>query len=661
MGKYKCRGLRANWDSDIMENALRLLREGHSQRSVEQQTGIPRRTLRNHLKSGVVKRSLGRKPILTENQELELEERIIRLAQIGLPLTPKALRRSVYKFVEANRIDLLQQKRNKNIIGKDWYSSFLKRHPRISKRKAQSMNPARSAKLNRPVVTHYFEVLDTTLKKFHLKYSPSRIYNMDEKGCRLTLHHQQSVLALKGSKRVHLVSQEHGENVTIVACVNALGNCIPPMILFKGSRKKPTYSDNMPTGTEVLMSPKGSMTTKLFCEWLDHFGKYKPAGKVLLIFDGAKCHLDISIASKAEEIDVELLCLPSNTTHELQPLDKAVFRSFEHYWDDQLLTYWDQHPDRRLNKDRFSDVFTPVWEKSMTVANITSGFRATGIFPFNPNAIADEAFAPSTLSRKPAEQDSSDDEYLSLSELRLKLNSKKSNTNENIEQVPGPLDTQKDLVTMHSSFVTLVPHQKPDSTVSGPPGTQEYLPTTQSYSALVPPREPESSIPEPSVTQKQPTTIHSCSKTSVPPRYLDSAVPGPSKLQKNSATLSCSSLPQFNKSSDKLPNCEKKTFKEVLKTPELPSRKSQVRRKAFNYKTQLVTKDLFQTEKRTSQNSCQKEKSKLKIDPWFCYLCQSSEKLDMRSCVLCQVWVHEECAGMVPDDTDYFICTNCSE
>lgn len=431
MGKYKCRGLRANWNSEMMEEALRLLRQGHSQRTVEQQTGIPRRTLRNHSKSGVVTRKLGRKPILTKEDEDELEERIIRLSNIGLPLTPKALRRNVYNFVKTNGIDKFRSKGEKGVIGKDWYSGFLKRHPRISKRKAQSMNPARSAKLNRYIVNDYFKKLDTILQEFGLKYSPDRIYNMDEKGCQLKLHHQQSVLALKGSKRVHLVSQEHGENVTIVACVNALGNCIPPMILFKGCRQKPTYSDNMPVGTKVCMSPKGSMTTSLFCEWLEHFSKYKPAGKVLLIFDGAKCHLDISIANKAETLDIELLCLPSNTTHELQPLDKAVFRSYEHFWDDELLKFWDQHPDRRLNKERFSAVFTPVWEKSMTVANITSGFRATGIFPFNPSAIPEEAFAPSILSRRTVEQDSSSDESdMPLSSLRLKLIAKNAGTND---------------------------------------------------------------------------------------------------------------------------------------------------------------------------------------------------------------------------------------
>ena len=68
---------------------------------------------------------------------------------------------------------------------------------------------------------------------------PSKIFNVGEKRCRLTLHHQQNVLAEKGSKRVHMVASEHAENVTIVACVNAVGWSIPPMIIFKGKRGKP--------------------------------------------------------------------------------------------------------------------------------------------------------------------------------------------------------------------------------------------------------------------------------------------------------------------------------------------------------------------------------------------------------------------------------------
>ncbi|KAI4455768.1 dde superfamily endonuclease [Holotrichia oblita] len=142
---------------------------------------------------------------------------------------------------------------------------------------------------------------------------------MDEKDCRLTIRHQQIVLAKKGAKRVHLQSSEHAERVTIAGCVNALGTAIPPIIIFKGKRLKPELYDNLPSGSLVEKSAKCYMTNKLFKEFLEHLARYKSAGKYLLIFGGTACHLDLSVVEVADSLDISLYCLSSNTTHELQP------------------------------------------------------------------------------------------------------------------------------------------------------------------------------------------------------------------------------------------------------------------------------------------------------------------------------------------------------
>lgn len=152
---------------------------------------------------------------------------------------------------------------------------------------------------------------------------------MDGKGCRLTIHHQQRVMFEKGVRWVHMVAPEYAENVTVVACCNAMGNSIPSMILFRGKRIKPELCDNLPQGSLVKMAHKGSMMMQLFNEFVRHFDQYKSNGPTRLVFDGASSHLDYTNAEAAEFLGIALLCLASNTTHELQPLDKAVFRSFE--------------------------------------------------------------------------------------------------------------------------------------------------------------------------------------------------------------------------------------------------------------------------------------------------------------------------------------------
>lgn len=130
-------------------------------------------------------------------------------------------------------------------------------------------------------------------------------------------------------------------------CVNAAGNAIPPMIIFKGKRLKEEFTDNLPPGSLVKMAPKGSMTTALFINFIDHQRKYKAPGKCLLVFDGAFCHLDYDIVEAAEKNDIELYCLPSNTTHELQPLDKSVNKSYEHYWDLEVMKFMYHNPTKK--------------------------------------------------------------------------------------------------------------------------------------------------------------------------------------------------------------------------------------------------------------------------------------------------------------------------
>ncbi|KAJ8889065.1 hypothetical protein PR048_008559 [Dryococelus australis] len=206
-------------------------------------------------------------------------------------------------------------------------------------------------KLNRFVNDH-FEKLKTIMLEIGVMEKLQSIYNIDGKGNRLSLHKAQTVLAKRGARCVYNVASEHGENCTIVACVN-----------------EPECAENLPTGSQVFMTAKNSMSSQTFAKWLDHFAKYKTPGPVLLIFDEASSHLDANIVHATEAHEITLHCFPSNITHELQPLNKSVFKS--------------------------------AWVKAVIPSDICSTFRTTGIYPFDPTAIPDEAFAPSVLTFQP--------------------------------------------------------------------------------------------------------------------------------------------------------------------------------------------------------------------------------------------------------------------
>jgi hypothetical protein len=98
--------------------------------------GIPRRTIRRCVKSGrVVKVKLGRRFALTFEQQEQFCSRIIRLSEIGYPVTFKDLRLCVYNFCCKNNIKH-QFSERKGIASHLWARKFLKENPTIFFRKA---------------------------------------------------------------------------------------------------------------------------------------------------------------------------------------------------------------------------------------------------------------------------------------------------------------------------------------------------------------------------------------------------------------------------------------------------------------------------------------------------------------------------------------------
>ena len=175
--------------------------------------------------------------MLTEKQQAELCSRIFRLAEVGMPITGRLLRRSIFTYAEKMGLKHNFSQANQ-LAGRKWLAAFLKNNPLVAKRKSQNLNPGRAQKVNRAIVSDNFQKLHACLEDLDIVNQPQHIYNMDEKGCRLTIHHQQNVLARRGAKRVHFIAPEQAQNVTIVSCCNALGHSIPPMVLFKGKRMK---------------------------------------------------------------------------------------------------------------------------------------------------------------------------------------------------------------------------------------------------------------------------------------------------------------------------------------------------------------------------------------------------------------------------------------
>lgn len=234
---------RGTWSLAQLQRAVRDVLVYHkSVRSVSKTHAIPRQTLHRHLlkcKAGLgVEKTIGRKPVLSEAQEDQLVDLILRMQSNLFGLTRNDTRRLAFSFCEQNNIEHPFNSEN-GMAGKDWFSGFMLRHPNLSMRVPEPVSIQRAMGFNRTKVTRFMDVLETLLFSDTIRVIPPEdIYNADESGISVC-QDPSRIIAKKGTKASILRSAEKGRTVTVLLCVNAVGNYIPPLMIFPRARLKP--------------------------------------------------------------------------------------------------------------------------------------------------------------------------------------------------------------------------------------------------------------------------------------------------------------------------------------------------------------------------------------------------------------------------------------
>lgn len=190
-------------------------------------------------------------------------------------------------------------------------------------------------------------------------------------------------------KHAHSINIATSEHISVHCCVNAAGNALPPMIIYSGGYPGGPYHKNGPVNAAYSTTDSGFMDRDTYFQWfqkvfLQYCVKDRP---VLLLQDGAVSHISPMLIECAIENNVILLCLPSKTTHILQPLDVAVYKTMKTETAKQISHAKMLKTNFWVSKKNVSSIFRTIFERSFTIACITQGFRKCGIYPFNPNAI----------------------------------------------------------------------------------------------------------------------------------------------------------------------------------------------------------------------------------------------------------------------------------
>lgn len=319
-----------------MGQAIEAVRKGEKISTAAKRYGVHRITLYDKIsgKTPIVC-SMGPATYLTASEESILEKWLLDMTDRHIPIDKDELLDSVQRIIiDTQRKTPFTDARP----GNKWYNLFLKRHPIIAERTAQNLTTARDA-VTEEAINGWFKEVESYLKEKQLMEvvkDPARVFNTDESAFYLSPK-AGKVLARRGDKHIYQSSGDEKDNLTVLITGNAAGQLAPPMVVFPYERIPSSISATFPKEWSIGRSPSGWMCgstfyeyiTNIFYPWLLRQNIQKP---VVFFLDGHSSHLTLHLSNFCVENEIEIIALPPNSTHILQPMDLAVFRPLKVYW-----------------------------------------------------------------------------------------------------------------------------------------------------------------------------------------------------------------------------------------------------------------------------------------------------------------------------------------
>jgi len=369
--------------------------EGMSQRKACSVFKIPRCTLHTRVtgKTEMGARS-GRPTRLAFEHEKRLVDYAGNRASLGIGFGRRPFLQYAKQFAEKHGATFVQ-----GLPTDRWWAGMRRRHPELRLRQPEGTASVRHKCMDPVKVANYFRVIQQVTEEN--KLSPASVWNMDETGVQLE-HKPGKVVARKGTKYLHSTTSGNRETITVIAAVNAAGVSIPPHFIVKGKTRRSLQSfqtEDAPQDSTWSVSDSGWTKQGIALLWfqksfLPAIGSHRPQ---LLIVDGHDSHNFVELIEDAVANNVHLLELPAHTSHWLQPCDRTLFGPLKRRYNNVCQELMANYPGVIISRMNFCGLFRKAWDDSMTESNIRAGFKACGVFPFNPSAVPKEAYMPNSL------------------------------------------------------------------------------------------------------------------------------------------------------------------------------------------------------------------------------------------------------------------------
>jgi hypothetical protein len=344
---------------------------------------VPKDTLIRRLRGTPSQRdSNSRKRLLTPEEEETVIEWVLSMDRRGMPPHQATIRQMV--------VLLLAQRGYTKPVGKQWISRFISNHEALKSKYNRKYDYQR-AKCEDPIlIREWFQRVQQIMIEYGIL--DEDIYNFDETGFQMGVIATGKVVT--GSDRAgrpRTVQPGNREWVTIVETVSAKGVLIPPLVIFEAVMHQRAWYEHLPVDWTIGVSNNGWTTNEIGLFWLekvfDRFTKDRTVGRYrLLILDGHGSHMTAEFDQYCRDHSIIVLCMPPHSSHLLQPLDVGCFAVLKRSYG-RLVEHKMSLGVNHIDKLDFLALYRQARAQSLSEANIKSGFRGTGLVPYDPSAV----------------------------------------------------------------------------------------------------------------------------------------------------------------------------------------------------------------------------------------------------------------------------------
>lgn len=188
---------------------------------------------------------------------------------------------------------------------------------------------------------------------------------------------------------------------------------LPPCIIFKGKNYIASWFDDLPSDWRIETSLNGWTTDEIGIRWLQKLfipatttrtqGKYR-----LLILDGHGSHLTPQFDQICEENDIMPICMPSHSSHLLQPLDIRCFAVLKRLYS-RLIESQTRLGHNHIDKLDFLESYILARQEAFKTDIIQSSFASAGLVPINAERVLSKlniSLTPTPPASRPSSRSS---------------------------------------------------------------------------------------------------------------------------------------------------------------------------------------------------------------------------------------------------------------